>query len=245
MDIGYVTGANVFFILSFDEARRRELPADVLTPTVRRPGDIPGLLASEADILMLLDLAGRPGPSDEHLRAYLEEGEASGIALRYKCRVRRLWYAVPLPRSKPDAFIPYMSHLGPSLIVNDVGAWSSNLLHGVTLGLLAPPARALAAAMASSLTLLSAEIEGRAYGGGVLKLETKEAERVLVPLLATERAQRLTAEFPAISGLVQAGEIEGAACAADDVLGIDHEKIWAAYLTFRTRRLGRRRARVA
>jgi len=191
VDIGFVSGANDFFILSHEDAERHGIPADVLTPTLRRPGDVPGLLASEADIRLLLDLAGRRELSDEHLLAYLKQGEASGITLRYKCRVRRPWYAVPLPRSRPDAFIPYMSHLGPRLVVNDVGAWSSNLLHGVTLGLLAPPARALAAAMTSSLTLLSAEIEGRAYGGGVLKLETKEAERVLVPLGGTADVERL------------------------------------------------------
>ena len=38
----------------------------------------------------------------------------------------------------------------------------------------------MAVAMASSFTLLSAEIEGRAYGGGVLKVETREAGTGLV-----------------------------------------------------------------
>jgi hypothetical protein len=245
VDIGFVSGANHFFILSREDAERRGLPADILTPTLRRPGDIPGLLASAGDVRLLLDLARRPEPSDDHVLAYLEEGEASGIALRYKCRVRRPWYAVPLPRTKPDAFLPYMSHLGPRLIVNDVGAWSSNLLHGVALGLLAPPPRALAAAMASSITLLSAEIEGRGYGGGVLKLETKEAERLLVPVVSPAQHERLAAVFPDIDALVHGGDIETGARIADDALAIDHDRIWAAYLTFRTRRLGRRRARVA
>jgi len=245
VDIGFVSGANDFFILSCDEAARRGLPAHVLSPTMRRPGDIPGLLASRGDVRLLLDLAGRPDPSDQRLTAYLEEGEASGIASRYKCRVRRPWYAVPLPRSKPDAFLPYMSHLGPRLIVNDAAAWSSNLLHGVTLGLLAPPPRALAAAMLSSLTLLSAEIEGRAYGGGVLKLETKEAERVLVPTLRPAATERLTDEFAAIDALVQTGARQEAAEIIDKVLDLDHASLWSAYLTFRTRRLGRRRPRAA
>jgi hypothetical protein len=245
VDIGFVSGANDVFSRSREDAERRGLPAHILTPTMRRPGDIPGLLAGEGDVRLLLDLARRPEPSNDHVLAYLEEGEASGVALRYKCRVRRPWYAVPLPRSKPDAFLPYMSHLGPRLIVNDVDAWSSNLLHGVTLGLLAPPPRALASAMASSITLLSAEIEGRAYGGGVLKLETKEAERLLVPAGSPAQFERLAAVFPQIDGLVRDGDIEIAARTVDDAIGIDHDRIWAAYLTFRTRRLGRRRARVA
>lgn len=245
VDIGFVSGANDFFILSRQEAARRDLPAGMLTPTMRRPGDIPGLLASEGEVRLLLDLAGRSAPSDAHLLAYLQEGQASGITTRYKCRVRRPWYAVPLPRSRPDAFLPYMSHLGPRLIVNDAGAWSSNLLHGVTLGLLAPPPRALAVAMTSSLTLLSAEIEGRAYGGGVLKLETKEAERVLVPQLSPAAWERLTDEFATIDRLIQTGALPDAVRIVDQAIGVDHAALWSAYLTFRTRRLGRRRPRAA
>ena len=138
-----------------------------------------------------------------------------------------------------------MNHFGPRLIVNDVGAWSSNLLHGVKLGLFAPAPRALAASMASSITLLSAEIEGRAYGGGVLKLETREAERLLIPVGTPAQLMRLTALFPDIDALVQGGDTETAARTADDALGIDRDRIWEACLTFRTRRLGRRRVRVA
>jgi adenine-specific DNA-methyltransferase len=245
VDIGFVSGANDFFILSREEAARLQIPADVLTPTLRRPGDVAGLLASNSDVRLLLNLARRPEPRDKHLLAYLEQGVASGFASRYKCRVRRPWYAVPLPRSKADAFLPYMSHFGPRLIVNDTAAWSSNLLHGVKLGPLAPSPYVLAAAMASSLTLLSAEIEGRAYGGGVLKLETKEAERVLVPTLSPAETQWLSAAFPAIDALVRAGAIEDAAKAVDIALDLDHDALWPSYVTYRSRRLGRRRPRAS
>ena len=96
--------------------------------------------------------------------------------------------------------------------------------------------------MCSSLTLLSAEIEGRAYGGGVLKLETKEAERVQVPLLSAQLVERLLVEFDRINALRTGGDLEGAASIVDDLLGLDHPRLWSAYLTFRGRRLGRRRA---
>jgi adenine-specific DNA-methyltransferase len=42
-------------------------------------------------------------------------------------------------------------------------------------------ARALTLAFHSSLTLLSLEVEGRSYGGGILKLEPTEMARVRVP----------------------------------------------------------------
>src|SRR3989337_2364013 len=94
--------------------------------------------------------------------------------------------------------------------------------------------------MASSLTLLSAEIEGRAYGGGVLKLETKEAERVLVPRFIDPA--RLIDQLPEVDRLIRRGEIDLAAISADRILGIDHELFWRAYVVFRQRRLGRKRS---
>jgi adenine-specific DNA-methyltransferase len=242
VDIGFVSGANDFFILSREEAERRRLPTSVLTPTMRRPGDIPGLVAGKEQAQLLLDLSGKPKPRNKNLLAYLAEGEADGIPDRYKCRVRRPWYAVPLPHSKPQAFLPYMNHHGPRLIVNDADASSSNLLHGVTFRRSAPPVRALAVVMCSSLTLLSAEIEGRSYGGGVLKVETKEAERLLVPSADGRSLERLSETFDRANMLRTLGGVEPAAAMADAMLGIDHDRFWSAYLVFRTRRLNRRHA---
>ncbi|MGA3057890.1 MAG: N-6 DNA methylase [Candidatus Limnocylindrales bacterium] len=242
VDIGYVSGANAFFVLSREEAASRMLPASVLTPTIRRPADVPGLVAGGEHTRLLLDLAGKPEPTNKRLLAYLADGQAAGIADHYKCRMRRPWYGVPLPRSKPQAFLPYMNHHGPRLIVNDADAWSSNLLHGVTLRPSAPPVRALAVAMCSSLTLLSAEIEGRAYGGGVLKLETKEAERLQVPLLSIQLSKQLVGEFDRINALRATGNLETTASIVDEILALDHARLWSAYLTFRSRRLNRRRA---
>ncbi len=144
-------------------------------------------------------------------------------AQRYKCRVRTPWYAVPLPKRRADAFLPYMFHLGPRLVVNKVGARSTNLLHGVSLKEGAPPAASLAVAMASSLTLLSAEVEGRAYGGGVLKLETREAERLLVPDITGLVADRLPAIFHSTDELIRTGDIRSAARSVDEIFGLDHD----------------------
>jgi len=96
--------------------------------------------------------------------------------------------------------------------------------------------------MTSSVTLLSAEIEGRAYGGGVLKLETREAEPLLVPVITGDVEARLVAQFWDVSALVASGDIAAASRRVDDLLGFDHDALWKAYLTYRSRRLGRKRA---
>jgi adenine-specific DNA methylase len=241
VDIGFVTGANDFFVLSADEAEARGLPPDVLSPAVRRPRDVPGLTVNPDELSWLLDLAGHTELPDP-VRRYLTLGEQRGVSDRYKCRVRKPWYIVPLPRQQPNAFIPYMSHLGPRLIVNNLGARSTNLLHGVSLGSGAPTAHALAVAMCSSLTLLSAEIEGRAYGGGVLKVETREAERLIVPVADGPTYKIAEGMFDEIDALIRRGDVHAAARAADAAFDLDHDALWRAYCTFRGRRLGRRRA---
>lgn len=203
VDIGVVTGANAFFILTPEEAHTRHLPDAALLPIVRSAAATPGLVATKGTTERLLRLPdGVPGKA---AAGYLAEGERQGIPGGYKCRTRRSWYRVPLPRARPQAFLPYMHHHVPRLIVNRARAWSTNLLHGVHLGPGAPDARALSAAMLSSLTLLSAEIEGRAYGGGVLKTETKEAERLLIPPFSDVQESRLIDPFPVLDRMVQQG----------------------------------------
>jgi hypothetical protein len=237
VDIGFVSGANDFFVLTREQAAELNLPPAVLTTAVRRPSDAPGLILRTEETRVLVDLAGK-GELDHATARYVVLGEARGFNERYKSRVRSPWYAVPLPKRLPDAFLPYMHHLGPRLILNNQRARNSNLLHGVAMKVDAPPATAIAVAAASSLTLLSAEIEGRAYGGGVLKLETKEAERMIIPAFRDPKS--LTGMLPEIDRLIRSGETKHAAKAVDNFLGLPTDLIWPAYESLRARRLNRR-----
>lgn len=242
VDIGFVSGANDYFVLSPDRAQELRLPASVLLPTLRRPSDVPGLVTRDDEVHLLLNLNGEP-ILDRAIRNYLAYGESIGISQRYKPRSRKRWYAVHLPTRRANAFLPYMSHHGPRVIVNGHNARSTNLLHGVSFGPEAPPPEALAVAMASSLTLLSAEIEGRAYGGGVLKLETREAERLVFPRLNSSLVARLEDAHAEADAYIRAGQIKDASILADQMLGIDHAALWRAYSVFRDRRLTRANSR--
>jgi adenine-specific DNA-methyltransferase len=242
VDIGVVTGADKFFILDAAEARRRRLPSSSLTPILRTMSNAPGLRLRPDETRRLLILPAEPAPRSKAVLKYLEDGKELKIHERYKARTRKPWYRVPLPRTRPDAFLPYMNHHAPRLVVNSERAWSTNLIHGVKLKAGAPSVRALSAAMLSSMTMLSAEIEGRAYGGGVLKFETKEAERLAIPPMTGSQERELIKLFPALDKLVRSGKLEEASERVDALLGVDRTKYVSAYGVFRKRRLGRKLA---
>lgn len=242
VDIGFVSGANHYFVMAPERAAALQIPASVLVPTVRRPSDVPGLATRDDEMHLLLNLNGEPR-LNQAIRDYLSHGESIGVSGRYKPRNRKNWYAVPLPTKPSHAFLPYMAHHGPRMIVNRHGARSTNLLHGISFGPEAPSPEALAVAAASSLTLLSAEIEGRAYGGGVLKLETREAERLVLPRVSASLGIRLEAAHADADACIRAGHIKDASVIADSILGLDHSALWNAYAVFRDRRLMRANSR--
>lgn len=227
VDIGCVTGANSFFILTASEAAHLEIPRSALRPILARPNQLKGAVVRPSDVdamraserCLLLHLR-KPGleVGASAVARYLQTGRRSGVHRGYKCSVRRPWYSVPGVRV-PDAFMSYMSHHAPRIALNGANLTSTNLVHQLTFKsetrTLAP---AYVAALHSSPSLLSFELEGRSYGGGVLKHETREAERVLVPVLDEFLARELGQALPAIDSAIRSGDIDAAADIADGVL---------------------------
>jgi adenine-specific DNA-methyltransferase len=159
-----------------------------------------------------------------------------GVAKRYKTSQRRDWSVVPLPKHRGDLLLPYMHYHAPRLIFNPDRCWSTNLIHAVRLLSDATSPAALAGASLSSAFALSAEAEGRTYGGGVLKLETKEAERVLVPRLTKRKAGLLVEMFEQLDRLVRQGKYADASRQVDRFLGIPHDRLITARASYVTRR---------
>ena len=116
------------------------------------------------------------GAIDESLQRYVDHGEALGVPDAYKCQVRTPWWRPPLVAT-PDLFFTYMSHRYPRLVANHAGVRHLNSMHGLRLRNDAPriAKAALPVLVLNSVTMLGAEIFGRSYGGGVLKMEPREA----------------------------------------------------------------------
>jgi hypothetical protein len=184
--IGYVTGDNDFFHLRPSEAAMWGIPESLLHPAVRNGRALRCRAVTRATVrswtrrdepVLLLRLSRDttlPGPVKE----YLATPAARKARETYKCRTRDPWYVVP-DVTVPDGFLSYMSGERPALVANEGGCVCTNSVHAVTLTGRMSMSR-LQEAWASPLTRLSCEIEGHPLGGGMLKLEPREACRVIL-----------------------------------------------------------------
>lgn len=226
--LGMVTGNNKFFALSperVDELGLRSSDLLRLSPPGSR--HLRGLALSAAAVVELGRQGGatwlfRPdGEPSPAARRYIAEGENANVHLAYKCRVRTPWWRVPyVPPA--DLLLTYMNADTPRLSTNVAGAGHLNSVHGVYLRseLRLLGSQLLPLTSLTSLTLVGAETVGRAYGGGMLKLEPKEADRLPVPTPAVvaAAADRLQEVQPKVVGLLRSGKLLEAVALVDEVL---------------------------
>jgi len=256
-ELGTVTGSNSYFALS--ESTRLEFGLDESQlKRISPPGTrhLKGLTFSQSqwDALRAADervwlLHPDPQKLTAGLRRYLAYGEDLGVPDAYKCKVRAHWFRPPAV-SAPDLFFTYMSHRYPRLIRNAAGATFLNSMHGVRL---APGTRKLAKASLpllalNSVTMLGAEIHGRSYGGGILKMEPREAATLPVPspkVMALAWA-RLSPELASLERQLRLGHWTTVVTRVDEALlretleltGDEVAELHEATQSLRARRIG-------
>lgn len=258
--LGAVTGNNQYFALSPAQARKLRL-RDSETVRLSPPGSrhLRGLSLSTEALHRLGDdgartLLFRPGHDRSAMsagaRRYLEEGERSGVHEAYKCRVRSPWWQVPI--SEPaDLLLTYMNADTPRMTTNSSKAVHLNSVHGIYLhsehrslgGSLLP------IASLNTVTLLGAELVGRAYGGGMLKIEPREADHLPIP--SPQHVDRLGPELRhlrrPVRDALRCGDLLSAVRLVDQVVlreGLDvsvdqHAELVAAHALMSARRLAR------
>ncbi|HEV8438530.1 MAG TPA: N-6 DNA methylase [Methylomirabilota bacterium] len=188
VDVGVVTGANEFFLVADDVVERYKLQRWAF-PAFGRSEHVPGIIydrrTHEAN-----RRRGLPTNliwfGDEHgaklsnsAREYISLGEDQKLHHRYKCRVRSPWYTVPSVYSTNVGMLKRCHDL-PRLVLNSIGAFTTDTAYRIRPKRVAE--RHLVFSFVNPLTALTAELEGRHYGGGVLELVPSEIERLLVPL---------------------------------------------------------------
>lgn len=212
--IGVVTGANGFFV---------RLPDD---PLLAGPGvTAPAILGTSRLLrtpswtgsnktsryskrLLVIDTDRAPRGA---LADAIAQAELHGLHQRHHCALRAPWWALT-DIDVSDAFLGYMGASAHALVRNSARALCTNAVHRVDWRGLADP-DGLTASSWSSLFRMSAELFGRHYGGGVLKLEPAAAKRL--PLLD---AREFVESFPAVDKAASRSSASSIA-AADRVLG--------------------------
>ena len=188
-EVATVTGANAYFCV--DETVDEWGLHPWTRPLLPRTRYAQGLAYTEMDHKLnregglpchLLDFSAlRPDPlSSAGPALYLAQGEANELHTRFKTRIRSPWFRVPVVA--PGAMMmAKRSHFFPRVIVNEASVTTTDTIYR---GRLLNSARVtpieFTAAFHNSLTLLTAEIEGRSFGGGVLELVPSEILRLAV-----------------------------------------------------------------
>lgn len=188
VDVGIVTGANKFFLVDEQTVIQYELQ-NFARPMFGRSEHCPGIIYSN-DSHLSNSLRGLPSNfvmfdkvSFEDLpkgaQRYIRKGESERLHTRYKCRIRTPWYSVPSVYAAELGLLKRAHHF-PRLILNTARAYTTDTAYRIrSYGV---PAEVLVHRFINSLTALTAELEGRHYGGGVLELVPSEIEKVLVPI---------------------------------------------------------------
>jgi hypothetical protein len=188
--VATVTGANNYFSLSHQSVTDYGLRRWVrpLLPRIRHAEglifsgeDHAALLAAEERGWMLdfrahhTDPLASPGPS-----SYIRAGELDELHLRYKTRIRKPWFQVPVV-APGQMLLSKRSNRFARMVLNDAAVVTTDTIYQ---GSIRPgsnvEARDLVASFHNSLTLLSTEIEGRSFGGGVLEVVPSEIARLVV-----------------------------------------------------------------
>lgn len=218
--IGTVTGANDYFLLSRAEALARDIRRNWTIPVVPRwtnfglefgPSELNELVESGSPCLLI-----RGSVRAKAMARYLRRGTRLKVHLRHKSQARSPWHAVKV-ENRCDAFMKYMCGLGPQLTLNKSGASASNSIYALSWKVRCE-GRKVALGVLSTITQLSAELEGRILAGGLLKLEPSDAKRLLIPIVPD-----LTSKvgFADVSKLLSEGKSEVARQLIDDaVVGV-------------------------
>lgn len=207
VDVGIVTGANAFFLVNDDTVETYNLH-QYAHPMFGRSQHCKGVIYDEQQHKSNKD-SGLPtnflyitedfDDLSEDVQKYIEVGEAQELHNRYKCRIRKPWYKVPSVYTTNLGMLK-RCHEFPRLIFNELEAYTTDTAYRIRTEL---SPELLTYCFINPLTAITAELEGRSYGGGVLELVPSEIEKIYIPL-----PESLDYDISELNKDIKAGNLE-------------------------------------
>ena len=217
VDVGIVTGANKFFLVPDSTVQDYGLE-NVSHPMFGRSEHCPGVIY---DVNQHRANAEHGYPTNflyfeneddgRRYEDYLSTGLEQDIHTRYKCRIRKPWFKVPSVYATPVSMLKRSNGI-PRLISNRMGAYTTDTAYRIIPNNTINSER-LVYCFINTVTALSAELEGRSYGGGVLELVPSEIGRLLVPYIPD-----ITINLEVLDHLIRAGDMQTVLDAQDSTL---------------------------
>jgi len=192
---GIATGANEFFTLSEREVREHGIEREYLKPVVAsarqlsryvrgyvlRRDDWDYMRGKGEKVYLLWCFKRKEELQGSNVLKYIERGEERGYNNRYLTRRRAAWFQVER-RPPPDALLLYMFRKGLRVVLNEFRVLALNTLHCVyfkeDVREDAVKVKAILAYLNSDLAFKLASTSLRVYGGGMYKLEPRDAEAI-------------------------------------------------------------------
>ncbi|MCC3241891.1 N-6 DNA methylase [Enterobacter roggenkampii] len=192
--IGLVSGANSFFILNKDTIDKYSIPSKVLYPIVARFSFLNGVRHNQAKHKKIFEKNDRSyllSPNEEQLSSYESVQKYISSLSSYEINKNKTFQKRPnwfepnhgIDSIIPDAFLSYMIHRGPRLVINQSKINCTNSVHKVFFRdkkMSHKNKIAISISLLSSYSQFSAEIVGRAYSSGVLKIEPTAGKSINV-----------------------------------------------------------------
>lgn len=188
VDVGIVTGANSFFLVDDETVKKYKLKKWA-KPMFGRSELVRGVIYDQSEheqntqtglptnfLHFNVQSIDELSPSAQE---YIKLGEKLSLHHRYKCRIRDPWFKVPSVSSTSLGMLK-RAHDIPRLVFNKIEAFTTDTAYRIKVKKYTP--EILAFSFVNSFTALTAELEGRHYGGGVLELVPSEIENLAIPV---------------------------------------------------------------
>lgn len=212
--IGTVTGANNFFVLNPSTVNKLRIEYEYLNPILAKFKLVEGISVSTADVekwkasnhrCLILHAENEKNASTA-VKAYASTFDPKAKNKNKTFRKRLCWLAADDKRI-PDAFFSYMNDHGPKLALNEAQINCTNSIHRVFFNKDLEESRKKLAVISllTTFSQISAELESRSYGSGVLKIEPSNAKNIKLVMPSAISKKEINAAYKKINDLMRKG----------------------------------------